>query len=581
MKNRHFISLFDFLPFLALVACLTSMNPMCVAQVDCNRNFIFQKQSQIDSFHLKFPECVESPKSIYVMGSDITNVDSLVYVKEIKLDLIIQNNSKLLNLNGLRNLKTIKRHFFISNNKILDNLDGLDNLISSQDIIIEKNENLADFSSLDNLVEVNEIEIMENAGLINLNAFNGLKQFDKIDIHDNPNLFSISGIGGIENAGYIYIHNNPKLTFFSAFPNTKKITGIDFKSNSIIQFDGFESLDTVVGHLRFTEDTILTTLGGFGQLKHVGGQFIISSLPALNEIKAFSNLRTIDDQLYITSCDALLNVGAFQTLRYVKGEINIYSNKAMTSIKSFNLLDSCGNRISISELPKLRTLNAFKNVKVVLVSLQLDVENLEVLNGFQSLREIKTNYQMNSGEVTSLILHSEKIQHCNEFSNLIKVRGLSLYRTPLLKDLSGFDMIDTSYFKFLKLWNNPDFTACHSSFFCRYLEDPNHKYYIGGNAPGCNTREEILASCTTGTNEWHTSSTATGVFPNPCPLNSSLWFTGQEADFHLTLYTTTGQRAFEGRVSNPVKLPVNRSGLYHYRLTNEGKQKSGAVVFTE
>ncbi len=581
MKNRHFISLFDFLPFFAVMACLTSMNPMCVAQVDCSRNFIFQKQAQIDSFHLKFPECVESPKSIYVMGSDITNVDSLVYVKEIKQDLIIQNNSQLLNLNGLRNLKTIKRHFFISNNKILDNLNGLDNLISSQDILIEKNENLADFSSLDKLVEVNEIEIKENAGLINLNAFNGLKQFDKIDIHDNPNLLSISGIGGMENAGYIYIYNNPKLTFFSAFPNTKKITGIDFKSNGIIQFDGFESLDTVVGHLRFTEDTILTTLGGFGKLKHVGGQFNIGSLPSLNEIKAFNNLRTIDDYLYITACDALINVGAFQTLRYVKGEINIYSNKAMTSIKSFNLLDSCGNRISISELPKLRTLNAFKNVKVVLVSLQLDVENLEVLNGFQSLREIKTNYQMNGGEVTGLILHSEKIQHCNEFSNLINVRGLSLYRTPLLKDLSGFDKIDTSYFKFLKLWNNPDFTACHSSFFCRYLEDPNHNYYINGNAPGCNTREEILASCTTGTDERHTTITENGVYPNPCPLNTTLWFEGWEADFDLTLYNSMGSVVYKGSQQNPVSLPVSVGGMYFYKVQAAGKSGSGAVVVTE
>ncbi len=101
------------------------------------------------------------------------------------------------------------------------------------------------------------------------------------------------------------------------------------------------------------------------------------------------------------------------------------------------------------------------------------------------------------------------------------------------------------------------------------------------NAPGCNTREEILASCTTVTNEWYTNSTATSVFPNPCPLNSSLWFPGQEADFHLTLYTSTGQKAFEGTVSNPVNLPVNRTGLYHYRLTSDGKQTSGAVVVME
>ncbi|MBK7221960.1 MAG: hypothetical protein IPH94_11745 [Saprospiraceae bacterium] len=236
----------------------------------------------------------------------------------------------------------------------------------------------------------------------------------------------------------------------------------------------------------------------------------------------------------------------------------------------------------IDEQDNLRSLNAFKNLKFITTSLIIEGKNLESLNAFQSLVEIKGRSDLaHSDYWVNLVINAEKLPNINEFSNLRKLRGLAIYNTPSLTDISGLDNIDTSYFKYLKLWNNPQFVSCNSSFVCNYLKDPSHEYYLSGNAPGCNTREEILASCTTGTNEWNTSSTTTGLFPNPCPLNSSLWFTGQEADFHLTLYTSTGQKAFEGTVSNPVNLPVNRTGLYHYRLTSDGKQTSGAVVVME
>ena len=567
--------------YLSLILFL-NLSTETKAQVDCERNFIFQKQSQIDSFHLKFPECCESPKSIYVMGSDITNVDSLVYVKEIRQDLIIQNNAKLTNLSGLRNLRNVSRNFFIFNNDDLAHVDGLQNLFYSKILKIWQNEKLGNLSGLDGLVEAYNIEILESLGIVDMNAFNGVKKCNVIQIHDNMRLTSLSGFNALINGGGIWVNNNPVLSDISAFNKSQALITMDINSNKLAKIDGFEALDSIKGFLRISYEPELQSINGFKNLRRLGGNLELRSLPQLKEIKGLNNLRVIDENFYFGSCDKITSISSLQALRIVKGEINIQSNESLTSIKSFNLLDSCYGVITIADVPQMRTLNAFKNLKFIGEKLIIMAENLEVLNGFQSLIQIRGSIQPYQSEyVLNLVLQSDKIKHVNEFSNLKYVRGLSLYQTPALNDLSGLDQIDTSYFKFLKFWNNPDFSTCHSSFFCKYLEDTNHKYYISGNAPGCNTREEILASCTTATDEAYTSSTTTGVFPNPCPLNSSLWFTGEETDFHLTLYNSTGQKAFEGKVSNPVNLPVNQSGLYYYKSTSVGKQKSGAVVVIE
>ena len=582
MKNTHlFHSLYCTFRLTILFLIILS-SVQLRAQVDCERNFILQKQSQIDSFHLNFPSCCESPKSIYIMGSDITNLDSLVYVKQIRQDLIIQNNAQLLNLKGLRNLRSVSRNFFLFNNKELTHVDGLDMLSYSKILKIWQNEKLVNLAGLNGLAEANEIEIFESPGLVNPNAFNGLKKCGRIIIHDNPALINVDGFTGLKNAGWISIRLNPVLSEITAFKYTETMTSLDIDSNKLITIGGFEVLDSIRGFLRISNEPKLQSINGFKLLRRLVGNLEFRTLPMLTEIKGFINLRIIDEDVKLFNCNSISSINAFQVLRIVGGDIDIQFNESITSIKSFNLLDSCYGIITIADLPQLRTLNAFKNLKFIGSKLVVMAKNLEEFNAFQSLETIKGISSSNQGEgVINLVIQSDKINHLNEFSNLKFVRGLSLYQTPALNDLSGLNQIDTSYFKYLKFWNNPDFTACHSSFFCKYLEDPNHKYYVGGNAPGCNTREEILASCTTSTNEWYTNSTATSVFPNPCPLNSSLWSTGQEADFHLTLYTSTGQKAFEGTVSNPVNLPVNCTGLYHYRLTSDGKQKSGAVVVME
>ena len=154
-------------------------------------------------------------------------------------------------------------------------------------------------------------------------------------------------------------------------------------------------------------------------------------------------------------------------------------------------------------------------------------------------------------------------------------------RNHELTDLSGFIILilHTSGISFKRKMKNWNYAI--QKFLCSYLDNPKHKLQFLSNAPGCNTREEILASCTTGTDEEYTSSNTAGVFPNPCPLKQQPMVYRRRNRLPSNLVQQHRPKTFEGKVSNPVNLPVNQSGLYYYKSTSAGKQKSGALVVLE
>jgi len=292
-------------------------------------------------------------------------------------------------------------------------------------------------------------------------------------------------------------------------------------------------------------------------LNYIGGDLVVLNNSSLKSLKGLDNVGDTIGNIFINGNYLIDGISSLNRLKHIKNRLVLYLLESRI-INGFKNLRSVGEAIDILAGEKMYDLDAFYVLDTIFSS-SFDPE-------------------VNS---TSLGITVHGIKNLDEFNNLRFVKGILLSGNRKLEDISGFDNIDTSVLKDLQFLYNDGLILCNSKMVCQYLSDETHASYFYKNAPGCNTREEILASCTTATNEWYTASTAAGVFPNPCPLNSSLWFTGQEADFHLTLYTSTGQKAFEGTVSNPVNLPVNCTGLYHYRLTSAGKQKSGAVVVME
>ena len=203
-------------------------NSIIEIENDCLNNCLpggitFTTQAEIDNFQTNYPGCAEIEGNVTIgdWGStDITNLDSLIYIVNINGGLSIESNPLLTSLTGLNNLTTIGGYLMIGNwehpNINLESLEGLGNLTSVEgDVYIESNP----LNSLDGLISLNSVgyhlrismisNIADLHGLENLNSIGG-----NLEIIANNNLISLEGIENIE-AGTIegiQLTSNPLLT---------------------------------------------------------------------------------------------------------------------------------------------------------------------------------------------------------------------------------------------------------------------------------------------------------------------------------------------------------------------------------
>ena len=127
--------------------------------------------------------------SLYIQGTDLTNLDALSGVTSIEGDVYIGQNYSLSNLDGLRNLTSIggKLELFF-NGALLKNIDCFSNLTS-----------------------VGSISIMGHA-FTNINSLSGIDSVDgEVKIVNNPFLTNIDGLSNLTSAGYIVIEDNNAL----------------------------------------------------------------------------------------------------------------------------------------------------------------------------------------------------------------------------------------------------------------------------------------------------------------------------------------------------------------------------------
>jgi hypothetical protein len=89
--------------------------------------FFFSTQTQIDNFPNNYPGCKLILKDVEIKNSiaqDITNLDGLNQIIEIKGHLALTSNANLTSISGLKNLNTIEGNFSVYNNASLTSLKG-------------------------------------------------------------------------------------------------------------------------------------------------------------------------------------------------------------------------------------------------------------------------------------------------------------------------------------------------------------------------------------------------------------------------------------------------------------------------
>ncbi len=91
----------------------------------------FYTQEQVDHFPKDYPNCKEIQGDVIISGDDITNLDSLRGLEDLKSIgglLQLNDNHNLKSLRELGNLKTIGDDLYIYSNPSLSTLHGLDSI---------------------------------------------------------------------------------------------------------------------------------------------------------------------------------------------------------------------------------------------------------------------------------------------------------------------------------------------------------------------------------------------------------------------------------------------------------------------
>jgi hypothetical protein len=207
----------------------------------------FSTQSDIDNFHINYPNCTEIEGNVSISGSGIKNLAGLSILVKINGDLNIYSNDSLINLSGLNGLTNIGGSLTLSVNPLLTNLVGLSGLKSIGGSIFLNYTTLNDLSGLDSLVYIGgdlqftiNWELSSLAGLESLSSMGG-----NIFIYYNNSLQSIAALMSLKSInGQIVIEGNPFLTDLSGLDsiNPGTITNLAIFNNSSLSICALVSI---------------------------------------------------------------------------------------------------------------------------------------------------------------------------------------------------------------------------------------------------------------------------------------------------------------------------------------------------
>lgn len=149
-----------------------------------NKEFIvISSQSELEAY----ANVEEFPRSVRIIGTAITSLQSLSRMKKINGDLRIENTS-LTNLEGLDNLAAITGKLIVSGNRLLVSMDGIYSWDDIFYVLIEDNPELVDYCSLTAYAQKSN-----PAGMIHGNAYNPtFEQIANGNCSKNDDVFKVT-----------------------------------------------------------------------------------------------------------------------------------------------------------------------------------------------------------------------------------------------------------------------------------------------------------------------------------------------------------------------------------------------------
>ena len=325
-------------------------------------------------------------------------------------------------------------------------------------------------------------------------------------------------------------------TFLMEYPNCTKFNYLELSSISVETLNELNNIDTIFGDLKIIGVNVENFVG-FANLKHVGGDLIISNLSLGDStFNVFNQLITIGGNLEITDLDCNY-LSAFNNLETIignlimhnwqveeensNGNFNVYEN--LTLIKGNLYLENCwikgaqtfGNPLSIegnmdincfSDHIKLNSIyhiggnllisNCYYETK------SFEFDNLSSLGGdlgiyndqnIGSFPPINTfnNLQIINGDLDLIQLTDTVLAG---FNNLQSVNSIRIEMWEVLLKINAFENLNNVKDSIIFLQDNTSFNSCYVPFICKHVAKGKYFEYTGWN-PDCYDAITILENC--------------------------------------------------------------------------------------
>lgn len=351
----------------------------------------------------------------------------------------------------------------------ISNLDGFTNLDSiSGNLELNNLDNLTDLNGFSNLRIVENMFQISDLSISTLEPLKNLEYAGGLEIIDNPNIVDFNGLSGLKRIGNLglSVQQNDQLTSNAGLTNLEIIDGfVGYYENGLLDMDGFPKLKIIGMDVQLDEG--LTSVSGLNALeKFTGGLYFFGG--QLSEISGFQSIKKIDGDLNF-SISAL---GGFSITGF---------NNLDSISRDFRLADFSTGPLDLSGLNNLKYVGNNFELEEIYIS-----EPSGTFDGFNQLNTIGNDFSVS---------YTSGLTSISNFQSLKRIKGISIITTELIS-LDAFSNLDFLYLERLQLFDNLELEFCSNIAICNFLANGGIAS-IGLNAPGCENREEVEATCNT------------------------------------------------------------------------------------
>lgn len=455
----------------------------------------------------------------------LTDISALQNLQYFDLSLTFRQNDALTAITDIENVVGgANANISIADNANLTSVVSFNSLTSLRRITIDSNPLLAELPDF-GTPTILELNVLNNDLLTNLVGLNDLNVQNSIVLNDNLMLSDISAFNTVDFSGVntFEVQNNASLSSCDETAICDFLAGgntIAFSTNAVgcnSQFEvEFQCTGVPTGDVALSSqaevDTFFTICSDCTDLP---GSLTISGAD-ITDLTPLNGISSINGALVILNNPLLTNLDGLETLTTIPigaGDLAIVDNPLLANIQGLNgLTGPVGININIQNNPSLIDLQGLENVTgpgdddIIIINNDLLVD-MTGLNGAVQADDIVINDNENFVNLNGLDLfestgdiimrNNPSLLNLDGMPQLVQIFGLVLTDNVSLQNLNGLGDALYNAGAGMEVTGNLSLDTCNAPMICEYLAvaDPADTILIENNAPGCDSREEVEASC--------------------------------------------------------------------------------------